>query len=178
MNSAKEQSSGDFESQESGDYVPPSAPIARKRGRPPKLHAAESLPSPAHDKNRFDLAKAPNVREQGEPPPTLPPTVPPTVQSGLPPTVMPAVINRQVSDAVEQAVAPPAPESSNARRVFNRTTKGHPPIRFGHSKYVAYLIAILFLFLVNGADSSPIPSWKNMSLEYAPILHGAVLWHP
>ena len=52
---------------------------------------------------------------------------------------MPAVINRQASEAVEQAVAPPAPESSNARRVTNRTTKGQPPSRFGHSGYVAFL---------------------------------------
>ena len=91
---------------------------------------------------------------------------------------MPAIINRQVSDAVEHAAAPPAQESSKARRVSNRTTKCQPPIRFGHSGYVAFLIAILFLFLVNGADSLPIPSWNIMSPEDAPILDGAVLWHP
>ena len=50
MNSAKKQSSSDSDSQESGDYVPPSAPIARKRGRPPKLHAAASFTSPAMTK--------------------------------------------------------------------------------------------------------------------------------
>ena len=38
----------------------------------------------------------------------------------------------------------PAPESSNALRVSIRTTQGQPPIRFGHSGYVAILIAILF----------------------------------
>ena len=91
---------------------------------------------------------------------------------------MPTVINRQVSDAVEQAVASQVPESSNARRVFNRTTKGQPPIRFGHSGYVAFLIAILFLFLVNAAEAPPIPSWSNVSPTDAPILDGAVLWHP
>ena len=158
--------------------MPLSAPIARKGGRPPTLHAATSFPSTALDKNRVDLATAPNVRQQGGPSPTLPPTVPPTVQPGMPPTVMPALINRQVSDAVEQSVAPPAPESSNSRRVSNRTTKGQPPIRFGHTGYVAFIIAILFLFLVNGTDSSPVPSWNNMSPEDAPILDGAVLWHP
>ena len=102
----------------------------------------------------------------------------PTVLPPMPPTVKPSIINRQVPDAVERAAAPPAPESSNARRVSDRTTTGQPPIRFGHSVYEAFLIAILFLFLVNGADSSPIPSWNNMSPEDAPILEGAVLWHP
>ena len=31
---------------------------------------------------------------------------------------------------------------------------------------------------MNGADSTPITSWNNMSQEDAPILDGAVLWHP
>ena len=77
--------------------MPPSVPIARKRGRPLKLHAVALFPSPALDKNLVDLAKAPNVLQQGGPPPTVPPTVKP----GMQPTVMPAVINREVSDAVE-----------------------------------------------------------------------------
>ena len=103
--------------------MPPSAPIARKHGRPPKLHAAASLPSLELYKNRVNLAKAPSVHQQAGPAPTLPPTVSLTVPPGMPPTVMPTVINRQVSDAVEQAVAPPGRESSDARRIFPRTTK-------------------------------------------------------
>ena len=166
--------------------MPPSAPIVQKRGRPPKLRAAASLPLPALDKNCVDLAKAPNVRQQGGPPPTLPPTVPTKVQPGMlptvlppmPPTVKPSIVNRELPDAVKRAAKPPAPESSNARRVSNRTTKGQPPIRFGQSGYVAFLIAILFLFLVNNASASPIPSWNNISSEELPILDGAVLWHP
>ena len=138
--------------------MPPSAPIARKRGRPPKLHAAASLPSPALDKKRVNLPKAPNVRQQGGPPPTVPPTILP----GMPPTAMLTIINRQVSDAFEQAVAPPAPESSDARRVSNRSTKGKPPISFGLSGNVAFLITMLLLFVVNGAYSSPISSWNNV----------------
>ena len=54
----------------------------------------------------------------------VPPMVPPTLPPGMPPTVMPTVKNRQLSDAVEQAVALPAPETSDASRVFTRTTKG------------------------------------------------------
>ena len=177
-NSAKELSSSDSDSQESGDYVPLSAPIARKRGRPPKLRPALPLTAPALDERRVNLAKPPNVHQQGKPPTTVPPTVPSTILPGMLPTMMPTVINRQVSVAVEEAVAPPAPESSDALRVSNRTTKGQPPIRFCHSGYVAFLITILFLVLVNGADSSPIPPWNNMSPEDAPILDGAVLWHP
>ena len=82
---------------------------------------------------------------------------------------MPTVINRQASDSFEQAVAPPAPESSDARRVSNRTTKGKPLIRFCHSGYVAFLITMLFLFLVNGADTSPRSSWNNVFLGCAYI---------
>ena len=115
MNSAKEYSSRDSNSQESGDYVPPSAPIARKRERPPKLRPALPLTAPALDERRVNLAEPPNVHQQGGPPTTIPPTVPPMEPPGMPPTVRPTVINRQVSDAVEHAVAPPAPESSGAR---------------------------------------------------------------
>ena len=93
----------------------------------------------------------------------------PTVPPETPPTEMPSVTNRHVFEAVDKAVAPPAPESSDARRVSTRTTKGQPPIRCGHSGYVAFLIAILFLFFVNGAEASPIPSWSNVSPENAPI---------
>ena len=123
------QSSSDSDSQGSVKSVPPLAPIARKRGRPPKLHAAASLPLRALEKNRVNLAYAPTVRQQGKSPPTVQPTVPPAT----PPTGMPSVTNRLVSEAVEKAVAPLAPESSDARRVSTRTTKGKPPIRFGHS---------------------------------------------
>ena len=178
MNSAKEQSSSDSDSQVTGDYVPPSAPIARKRGRPSKLSAAMPLTAPALDERRVNLANAPNVYQQRGPTPTVAPTVSPTVPPGIPPTVTPTIINRQISDAVEQAIVLPAPELSDARRVSTRTTKGQPPIRFGHSGYVAFLIAIfLFLYLI-GASASPIPSWNNMVPEHAPILDGAVLWHP
>ena len=122
--------------------MPPLAPIARKRGRPPKLHAAASLPLQALEKNRVNLADATTVRQKGKSPPTVQPTVPPATPS----TRMPSVTNRHVSETVEKAVAPPEPESSDARRVSIRTTKEQPPIRFGHSGYVAFLIAILFLF--------------------------------
>ena len=154
--------------------VPPSAPIARKRGHPPKLRAAVPFTAPALEERRVNLAKAPNVHQQGGPTPTVPPTVPP----GMPPLMMPTVINHQVSDAVEQAVAPSAPESSDARRVSTRTTKGQPPLRFGHSGYVAFLIAIFMFLCLSGASASPIPSWNNMATEHAPILDGAVQWHP
>ena len=119
MNSAKEQSSSDSDSQESGDFVPPSAPIPQKRGRPPKLRAAVPLTATALDERRVNLTKAPNVHQQGGPTPTVPSTVPPTVPPGMPPTVMPTVINRQASDAVEQSVPPLAPESSDARRLYS-----------------------------------------------------------
>ena len=154
--------------------MPPLALIARKRGRPPKLHAAASLPLQALEKNRVNVADAPTVRQQGG----SPPTVQPTVSPATPPTGMPSVTNRHVFEAVEKAVAPPAPESSDARRVSTRTTKGQPLICFGHSGYVAFLIAILFLIFVNGAEASAIPSWSNVSPENAPILDGAVRWHP
>ena len=72
--------------------VPPSAPIARKRGRPPKLCSAVLLPAPTLDKRSVNLAKAKNVHQQGGPTPKIPPTVSP----GMPPTVIPTVINRQV----------------------------------------------------------------------------------
>ena len=96
MNSETEQTSIDSHSQEWEDYMPPSAPIARKRGRFPKLQVAASLPSPSLDNNRVDFAKALNLRQQGGPLPNVPPTVPPTVQLRTQPTVLPAVINRQV----------------------------------------------------------------------------------
>ena len=68
----------------------------------------------------------------------------------MPLTAKPLIINRQVFNAVEKAAAPLAPESSEARQVSNRTTTGQPLIRFNHSGYVAFLIAILFLFYVKG----------------------------
>ena len=164
MNSATGQSSSDFDSQESRDHVPPSAPIALKRGRPPKLRAAVPLTAPALRESCLNFAIAPDVHPQGGPTTTVQPTVPP----GMPPSMMPTVINRQVSDAVEQAIALPAPVSSDARRVSTRTTKGQPPIRFGHSGYVAFLIAIFLFLCLSGASASPIPLW-NMAQEQAPI---------
>ena len=182
MNSAKEKSLSESDSQESEDYVPPSAPIARKRGRPRKLRVAVPLPALALDERRVNLAKAPNVHLQQGPPPTVPPrvpwTVPTMVPPGLPLTVMPTVINRQVSDAVEQTVATPAPDSSDSRRVSTRTTTNQPSIRFGNSGYVAFLIAIFLFLCLSVASASPIPSWNNMAQEHAPILDGEVLWHP
>ena len=179
MNSRKEQSSSESDSQKSEDYVPPSAPIARKRGRFAQLRAAMPLPAPSLDEcRRVNLAKAPNVHQKDGPYPTVPPTVSPTLPPEMPPTMMPTVINRQVTDAVEQAVAPPAPESSNARWVFICTTKCQPPICFGHSGYVAFLIAIFLFLWLNGASASPIPLWYYMAPEHAPILDWAVLWHP
>ena len=47
---------------------------------------------------------------------------------------MPSVINRPVLDAVEQAVAPAAPESSDARRVSTRTTIGKTTYSFGSQR--------------------------------------------
>ena len=101
----------------------------------------------------------------------------PTVQPPMLPTVKPSIINRQVPYAVKRAAKPPAPESSNARRVSNRTTKGQPPIRFGQNGYVAFLIAILFLFHLNNVSALHIPSWNNISSEEVTILDGAVYWH-
>ena len=43
---------------------------------------------------------------------------------------------------------------------------------------MAFLIAILFLFILNSASASPIPSWNKISPDDTFILDGAVLWHP
>ena len=120
--------------------MPPSVPIARKRGRLSQLRAAVPKSAPALDERRDNLVKAPNIHQQGVPAPTGPSTVSPempqTVPPGMPPTIMQTAIHSQLSDAVQQAVAPAAPESSDARRVFTRTTKVQPFIRFGHTGYV------------------------------------------